>query len=57
MMLAQIRKLIVAVLGLLAILLNQHLGVDVTGMTDQAADAVISVLTAIGVWWIPNQTA
>lgn len=57
-MLVQIRKLIVAVIGLAAILLNQHLGVDLTGMTDQAADAIISVLTALGVWAIPNdQTA
>lgn len=48
------RKLIVAIVGVLLMLANQHFGVDLTGMEPEIITAVIAALTAFGVWAAPN---
>lgn len=51
------RKLIVAVVGVLLMLANQHFGVDLTGMEPAIIDAIgtgIAALAAFGVWAAPN---
>lgn len=51
---AQIRKLVVAVVGLALMFVHSQWGVDLTGVEGGAVEAVIGVLTAIGVYQVPN---
>lgn len=48
------RKLIAAVIGLAVLLAHRHLGIDLTAQSQMLVDVVISVLTALGVWAVPN---
>ena len=48
------RKLIAAIIGVALMLLHRYLGVDLSGMEPAIIDTVIAVLTAIGVWAVPN---
>lgn len=54
-MFAHIRKLVVAIVGLALLLVNQHFGLDLLGMEPVIVDAVIAVLTAIGIYAVPNE--
>lgn len=50
---ARYRKLLVAVVGVVALFVP-----EVAGMEDEATniyDAVVSILTAFGVWRVPNE--
>lgn len=49
------RKILVAVIGLAAIVGNDFLGLDVNGAI--IADSVLAVLTAFGVFQLPNAQA
>lgn len=53
------RKLIVALLGAALMIVQQFYPLDfLVGVSaDQALDAVIPLLTAFGVWAVPNETA
>lgn len=51
------RKLIVAVVGILLMLVHKHLGVDLGAVEPALVDGVIAGLTALGVWAVPNEEA
>lgn len=51
------RKLIVAVVGVGLMLLNQHIGLDLTSNETAIVDIVIGALTAAGVYAVPNEQA
>ena len=53
-MFAKIRKLVAAVVGLLAVVAYQQFGIDFTGLEQPIVEAVIVVLTAFGVYRLPN---
>lgn len=48
------RKLIVAVLGAGLIALDTFLGVSIAVGAEQLVDSVVPILTAFGVWAVPN---
>lgn len=48
------RKLIVAVVGVLILLLSRHTGIDLSAQEQLLVDAVVGGLTAFGVWRAPN---
>lgn len=48
------RKLIAAIVGVLLMLVNDRFGLDLTGMKPEITNAVIGLLTAVGVWAVPN---
>lgn len=48
------RKLIAAIVGVLAMLANQKFGLDLTGMEVEVTNGIIALLTAVGVWALPN---
>jgi hypothetical protein len=48
------RKLIAAIIGVALMLLHRYLGVDLSGMEPAIIDTVIALLTAVGVWAVPN---
>lgn len=48
------RKVIAAVVGLALLMLNKYVGIDLLGMETTLVDAIITALTAIGVWAVPN---
>jgi hypothetical protein len=48
------RKLIAAIIGVALMLLHRYLGVDLSGMEPAIIDTVIALLTAFGVWAVPN---
>ena len=48
------RKLIVAVIGLVLLIANDHLGLPIPGDATILADTVISLGTAVGVWGVSN---
>jgi hypothetical protein len=50
----QYKKLIVAVLGVAALLLNKYVGIDIGPHSDVIADALVAVLTAFGVFAATN---
>lgn len=49
-----IRKLVVALVGVGAILAHRYLDVDLTGLEPAIVDAVLAGLTVAGVYGIPN---
>ncbi|WP_119167097.1 hypothetical protein [Algihabitans albus] len=53
--LAPYRKLIVALIGALLIALDQFLGFSVSWEAEQIVNTLIPVLTAVGVWAVPNE--
>ncbi|MGI9504291.1 MAG: hypothetical protein ACR2RE_14685 [Geminicoccaceae bacterium] len=50
------RKFIAAVVGLSAIVLNDFVGLD-AGTSNLIADSILGVLTAFGVYQLPNAQA
>lgn len=50
-----IRKAVVAVVGLGLIMLNRHVGLDLTDFEPAAVDAVLAILTAAGVYAVRNE--
>jgi hypothetical protein len=54
-MFAHIRKLVVAIVGLALLLVHQHFGLDLLGMEPVIVDTVIAILTAIGIYTVPNE--
>ncbi len=52
-MLNNYRKLIVAALGVAVMWANTYFGVDI-GTAGPLTDAIIAILTAAGVWAVPN---
>ena len=50
------RKLIAAVLGVGSLLLVQHTGIDLTQQAVLLEELIVGVLTAVGVWAVPNDT-
>lgn len=48
------RKLIAAVVGVLVMLAHRYLGIDLAGLEPALIDGAIALLTAIGVWAVPN---
>ena len=57
MNLAPYRKLIVALIGALLIAVDQFLGFSLSWEAEQVVNTVIPVLTALGVWVVPNDPA
>lgn len=53
---AKYRKLLVAGIGLLAVILSDVLKINLPFTSDQLTDWIIMFLTAIGVWAAPNET-
>lgn len=54
-MMPQIRKLVVAVVGLALIVVNTKWGVDLTGMEPSIVNGLLAALTALGVYVAPNE--
>ena len=48
------RKLVVAVVGVGLMLLNRHVGIDLSGQEQTLVDLIIGGLTAAGVWGMKN---
>lgn len=55
--LKQTRKMWMAVIGAAVGLLANHLGPDVLPAPDALVQAIVGVLTAFGVWAVPNEDA
>jgi hypothetical protein len=53
-MFANIRKLVVAVIGIALLFVYQRFGVDLTGMEAPIIEGVLMLLTAWGVYQVPN---
>ena len=49
------RKLIVTAVGLGLLLLNRHAGIDLAAQETSIVDLMIAVITAAGVYQVPNQ--
>jgi len=49
------RKLIVSAVGLGLLLLNRHAGINLAGEETAIVDLVSAVITAAGVYQVPNQ--
>lgn len=49
------RKFIVALVGLVLIGLDQFLGISISFQAEQIVSLVVPILTAIGVWAVPNE--
>ena len=54
-MLSHIRKLIVAIVGIALLLVHQHFGLDLSDQAETIVSVVIGLLTAIGVYQLPNE--
>lgn len=52
---SQYNKLIVALIGVAVMLLKDQVGLDLSALEPTLVDAVIGVLTAIGVFAVPNK--
>jgi len=50
----QYRKLMVAIVGVLVILLADYADVKLPFGPEQLVDQIIATVTAIGVWGVPN---
>jgi len=49
------RKVIVAIVGALVLILSEKAGLEqLVGMEDEIVNAIITLLTAAGVWAVPN---
>lgn len=51
------RKLIAAAVGLSVIFLQRRFQIDLLGMEDYLTEIVLSVVTAVAVWGVPNALA
>ena len=54
MNLANYRKLIVALVGALLIAVDQFFGVSVSWEAEEVVNTLVPILTALGVWMVPN---
>ncbi|MBA5779128.1 hypothetical protein H2509_20615 [Stappia sp. F7233] len=52
--LAEYRKLIAAIVGLVVMILYRRFGVDLMGAETLLVDLIVSGLAAFGVWFVPN---
>jgi uncharacterized membrane protein YwaF len=52
---AEYSKLIVAIVGVVVMLVNRYLGIDLGFIAPAIVDAVIGGLTAFGVWAVKNE--
>lgn len=50
------RKAVVAVVGAVLLLLKEQFGISLTGAEDAITGTIIAVLTAAGVFTVPNDT-
>jgi len=55
MKLAEYKKLIAAVVGLVLMLLHRKFGLDLSGQESAIVDIVLATLTAYGVYQAPNK--
>ncbi len=53
--LPQYNKFIVAAVGAAAMLVNSRYGVDITGEAQGVWTNIVAILTAFGVWAVPNK--
>ena len=51
----KIRKLIVAVIGLLIMVADDFFGISVGVGAEGIADVIVAILTAFGIWAVPNE--
>lgn len=51
------RKLIAALVGLALIFLKRQFGIELPEAADFIVEAIMSGLTALSVWWVPNRKA
>lgn len=56
-MLSNYRKLIAAIVGLTILVLYRHFSIDLRGGDEMIVEIVMSALTALSVWWFPNDPA
>ena len=54
---AAYRKLIVAIVGVIIMIVQRQLGLDLSGQEQALVDLIIGGLTAAGVWRFSNETA
>jgi uncharacterized membrane protein len=54
---ANYSKLIAASVGLILLLLHQFFGVDLTAQAAPIVSIIVAILTAVGVWAVPNVPA
>ena len=47
-------KLFVALIGVAVMLLKDHVGVDLSAMEPELVNTLVGLLTAFGVWAVPN---
>lgn len=50
-----IRKLVVGAIGLAAMLVHRYTGFDMGGMEPMLVDAALALLTAWGIYQVPNE--
>lgn len=55
MNLAPYRKLMVALIGALLIAVDQFFGFSVAWEAEQIVNTAVPILTALGVWIVPNE--
>lgn len=53
-MMQRYSKLIAAIVGLAVLVAGRH-GLDLSGDTQLLSDLLVGVLTAVGVWGVPNK--
>lgn len=51
------RKLIVAVIGAVIIAADQFFGISIGLGAEEIINFAVPILTAVGVWGVPNETA
>ena len=51
-----VRKAVVVAVGLGLIMLTRHAGLDLMDFKPAAVDVVLAILTAVGVYAVPNDT-
>lgn len=53
-MIAQYRKLIAVIVGMIAMIVQNNFNVDIAGIEPDIVEAVTALLTVVAVWWFPN---
>jgi len=51
------RKLIVAILGAIIIAVDQFFGLSIGMGAEEIVNFIVPILTAVGVWGVPNESA
>lgn len=54
-MFAHVRKLVVGLVGLVLLLVYQHVGLDLTEHAETIVGLIIAAGTAFGIWAAPNE--